>query len=347
MMDYSVRVGVAGSHGKSTATAMISRIFEKAGLSPTTLCGAEISHGGGYKAGKNDYLIYEACEYCDSFLHFKPTFQLILNLELDHTDYFGNEEQLRASFVKAADLSEACILSADSENLRKILPDIHSQRLEYSKNGGFLYRYEITSENRGKCSFDLYEREEKIGSFSLSILGRHNVENAVGAIIVSLKAGIPLEIIRDAVYEYSGIPRRMEFLGRTRYGDAYYDYAHHPSEIRATREALQSAGYERISVIFSPHTYSRTKAFMNEFADELARFGSVYITEIFGARESCVAGVSSLALAEKVRERGVKNAFAVSKDELSELVKRGQSDCIVIMGAGDNSFAKETIQKSE
>ena len=347
MADYRISIGVSGSHGKSTVTAMLSAIFDKAGLEPTTLCGAEISHGSGYKPGKTDYLIYEACEYGDSFLHFKPSLQLFLNLDLDHTDYFGSEEKIRSSFAKAANLSGVCVISSDSGNLRKILPCINSEKLVYSNESGFLYRYEIISENRGKYSFDLYERGEKIGRFCLNVFGRHNVENAVGAVIASIRLGISAEIIRDALLEYSGIPRRMEFLCGSDYGDAYYDYAHHPREIKATREALESAGYKRISVIFSPHTYSRTKAFMNEFAEELSKFASVYITDIFGAREQCISGVSSQALAERIRELGRKNAFAVTKDELELLVKKSESDSIVIMGAGDNSFAKEMILKSK
>ena len=345
MTEYVTPIGISGSHGKSTTTAMTAKILECAGLFPTVLCGAEISDGIGYIKGEDGgYLVYEACEYGDSFLKFSPKIQIMLNLDLDHTDYFKDEAAISESFLKAANLSETVILSADSKNLRSIIDRTKAKIITYGTRPGFTYRYEERELGSGKFGFALYKGDVPMGEFELSIIGRYNVQNAVGAAIAAEQIGISKEIIREALLEFSGIPRRMEFLKKTEFGDVYYDYAHHPCEIKAAREALEKAGYKRIYATFFPHTYSRTKSFFYEFAKELSLFDTVFITDIFGAREKAITGISSSALSEAVRECGGKSS-TVNDDDLFIKLRENSGDCLVIMGAGDALKIKEKIFK--
>jgi len=346
MDEYKTKIGVSGSHGKSTVTAMLHAILCEAGFSPTVLCGADISDGLGLIEGKRDYFVYEACEYGDSFLNFSPSVQLLLNLELDHTDYFKSEEDIRESFLKSANLAEkCCILNIDSENLSlissKIVPQLHT----FSAGDEGEYKYEISGSNKGEYSFRLYKSKKLIGEYFPLARGRHNLQNAVAAAVSADVLGIEQETVARALKQFSGIKRRLELIKKGEKLDIFYDYAHHPSEIRSLFEALSEMKYERITAVFAPHTYSRTQSFLSSFAKELAKFNTVYVTDIWGAREKAVVGVNSSALAAAVRKEG-GNAHAAGLNEVFATVTKiieSDSDCVVLMGAGDLEKYKEKI----
>lgn len=344
MMDYAVRIGVSGSHGKSTVTAMLGSILRSAGAAPSVLCGAEISQSGtGYIGGGKQNVVYEACEYGDSFLYLHPSVQIILNVDLDHTDYFANTEQLCESFLRAADSAEKfAVLNADDRNLQKIIPAVAAKKLTYSSKPGADFRYEILPEADGKYGFRLYGGGKEY-NFTLGVPGRFNAENAVAAAVTALKLGISEEAVSEALRTFSGIPRRLEYLGKRRGTDIYYDYAHHPKEIAALYDALDSMGYRNICAVFAPHTYSRTKSFLDEFAIALARFASVYVTDIYGARESAIVGVSSASLADAVRLAGGE-AYALANEENIEEILSKEYDCLVLTGAGDLATIKKKAE---
>lgn len=345
MESYEMRIGVSGSHGKSTVTAMLGSVLSYASRSPSILCGAEISEGTGYIKGEGEYLVYEACEYGDSFLRFSPKVQIMLNLDFDHPDYFPDIESLKRSFVSLANnTEELVIINADDANLRSILPDITAPVVTFSGNSSSDYRYSVISSERGRYTFDLFFGDELCGRFTLGIAGKFNVQNAIAAIIAARYVGIPDALVGESVKAFSGIGRRLELLGTHSGFDLYYDYAHHPCEIEATERALRDMGYLKIATVFSPHTYSRTKALFDGFVSALSRFDSVFITDIYGAREAPTVGVSSYSLAEAVRRRG-KDAHAIANGEdIIPYMDFGKYDCLVLMGAGDLDLIKRKTE---
>ena len=342
MQEYENAIGVSGSHGKSTVSAMLGSIFSLSKNNPTVLCGAEISSLGGYIRGDKKYLIYEACEYRDSFLHFAPKTEIFLNLDLDHTDYFHSEEEIKDSFIKAANICDDCILCTESENLRSVKDKIKSKVYTFSRDFESDYTYKITGKDRGRYSFDLYHHSKYMDSFSLGIIGSFNVTNATATIICASMYGVSMAEIKEAVSEFYGVPRRLQFIKKMPFGDVFYDYAHHPSEIQASREALYDSGYKSICVVFAPHTYSRTKSFFKEFASELSLFSKVYITDIYGARENPITSVNSLAISQEVKKEG-GTARAVSENEVFEYLTKENYDAVVLMGAGPLETIKKEI----
>ena len=345
MESYAMRIGISGSHGKSTVTAMLGSVLSYASLSPSILCGAEISEGTGYISGDGEYLVYEACEYGDSFLHFSPTVQIMLNLDFDHPDYFPNIDALKRSFISLANITQKLvIINADDENLRSALPYITAPVVTFSRGNPTDYRYSVIFSERGRYTFDLFFGDEPCGRFTLGIPGEFNVQNAVAAIIAARYVGIPDALIGEALRKFSGIGRRLELLGKRSGFDLYYDYAHHPREIEATERALRDMGYLKIAAVFSPHTYSRTKTLFDGFVSALSRFDSVLITDIYGARECPIVGVSSYSLAEAVRRQG-KDARAICLNEdILPYISFEKYDCLVLMGAGDLDIIKRKTE---
>jgi len=336
--DYSLSVGVSGSHGKSTVTALLGAVFESSKLAPTVLCGAEVRGGLGLIRGDEKCLVYEGCEYGDSFLNFSPNVQLLLNLELDHTDYFKSEEMIKGSFLKSANKArDCCVLNLDSKSLSeicdKIIPTVHT----FSSGEKSEYRYEALKLERGTYGFKLYRENKLIGDYKPLLKGRFNLLNSVAAAVTADVIGIPHEDAVSAIGKFSGLRRRLELIAKLEKFDVFYDYAHHPSEIAAARSALSDTGYEKVAVIFAPHTYSRTAYFLSSFASELSKFSAAYITQIYGARESAIVGVSAITLANAVRDRGgISHALGVDSAKATvEEIKSMDFDCVVLMGAGE------------
>lgn len=348
MVEYETSIGISGSHGKSTVTAMIGEILTAADLKPTLLCGAEIVAGAGVVIGGKNYLVYESCEYGDSFLEFQPDIQVLLNLDMDHTDYFKSEEMIKDSFLKSANTAKSsCVLNLDSKNLAsicdKIIPAVHT----FSKGNSAEYRYEMKKGDKGVYSFKLYKRNEFIGEYHPSLKGEFNALNAVAAAVSADVVGVPYLKVKTTLESFKGIKRRLELIKKTERFDVFYDYAHHPCEIKASNQALHDMGYKRITAVFAPHTYSRTAYFLKDFASELSKFETAYIAEIYGARESAVVGISSLTLANAVNNDG-GNSHAVSDSEICDMVRTIESsdtDCVVLLGAGNVEKYKEEFMK--
>lgn len=344
MRGYKKRIGVSGSHGKSTVTAMLVSILSEAGLEPSAISGAPFSSGSSYVGGGDSHLVYEACEYGDSFLKFSPTVEILLNLDFDHADYFKDADALKRSFTAAANLAKkAVVLNADSENLSEIIDSITVPVHTYSSKLGSTYRYSLHHMGEGRYGFDLFKHEKFLGSFSLGIMGKFNAENAVAAAVGADVLGVSAEVSGRALSAFGGICRRLEKIGSLGNIPVFYDYAHHPREIRAIHEALTDAGYKKISTVFRPHTYTRTKAFFDEFAKALSLFSLSLITEIFPAREKPIEGVTSSALAARACGMGAR-ASICSEDSALEFINEENTDCLVLMGAGNLDAIKERIK---
>ena len=340
MLEYKGRIGISGSHGKSTTTAMLDAIFANAGATPTTLSGADLPMGDPLRLGSSDLLIFEACEYRDSFLRFTPTVAIGLNLELDHTDYFSDIEALRSSFLRAFNRAEdLVILSGDDPNFKKIIPKISTKVITFGRSMGNTYRYDVTGFCEGNFAFDLYKFENKIGSFALHLPGAFNVHNATAAIATAIELGIDIDMIYEAVSAFRGIPRRLELIGKVFGRDVYYDYAHHPTEIGASITALRGLNCGEITVVFKPHTYSRTKSLWNEMCSSLALADYVILTDIYAAREEPISGITSENLARDIGEM----AAYVQDNEAAEYILENTRGAIVLMGAGDLTEIKNQL----
>ncbi len=339
MLDYSKRIGVSGTHGKSSTVAMLDTIFLGSGVFPTVLSGADLPIGEPIRFGSNGLLIYEACEYKDSFLRFSPSISVGLNLEMDHPDYFSDTSQLRESFRRALGrASSLALLSGDDENLLEVRKNLGTKALTFGRSEGCDYRYSVVSYTDEGYIFSLSRFGSEIGRFSLNIPGEYNVHNATAAIVTALEYGLDVGGVADAIASYRGIPRRLEHIG-SRFGRlVFYDYAHHPTEIAASINALKSYMRMPITVIFKPHTYSRTKALWKELCQALSLADHLILLDIYPAREQPIDQISSERLAEEI-----KDAIYSSNDDILFKLDFQTRGGIVLMGAGDFKDIKDEI----
>lgn len=342
MLRYRERIGVSGTHGKSTTVALLERIFTSSGRNPTVLSGAELESGSPIREG-GDTLIYEACEYRESFLSFSPSVALATNLELDHTDCYENICALRTSFTKALSrASKVAILNLDDENLRKIYPEIKKKTevVTFGQSAGCEYGYFVNSFNENGYRFSLTRFGSEIGIFELNLLGIHNVTNAVAAIVLSLECGIPVEQVREAVASFSGIARRLEYIGSRHGRKVFYDYAHHPTEIAAGINTLKMVFKEPITVVFKPHTFTRTASLWEDFCTSLSLADRVLLTDIYPAREKPIEGITSKRLAEDI---GFSAEYCPDSEVVAHLDSQHIKGPVVLMGAGDLDGVKYDI----
>lgn len=333
MTEYETRIGISGTHGKSTTVAMIDMILAFASKDHTTLSGAALVPGEPFRAGGGDLLLYEACEYKDSFLKFHPTIAVALNLEFDHPDYFKNVEAIKDSFIKSLSRAKVAIVNRDDSNIFSILRKLKGKCELITVGGGFDsdYSYKIKSFNNSGFKFCVEYCGEDLGDFELNVPGAYNVSNAIFAIAVARKLGINLEVIKHALASFNGISGRMERLGNFEGREVFADYAHHPTAIRATVNALKMYTKDNITVVFKPHTYSRTKSLLEEFVNALSLADHVIMTDIYAAREEPIDGITSERLASLIGSKAVYCPDSMVKEKLS-LINHG---VIVLMGAGD------------
>ncbi len=344
MLGYNNRIGVSGSHGKSTTVAMLECIFSYATTDPTVLSGSDLPIGEPLKIGSDRLMIYEACEYRDSFLRFSPTISVGLNLELDHTDYFDSIEALSNSFAKALGRAKKiAVINGDDENLRKIIKHIRARVITFGSGEHNDYRYSITVFKDVGFEFSISRYGNIIGNFEINIPGVFNVHNATAAIVVALEYGISVQTVFEAIRGFGGIAGRLERIG-SRFGrPVYYDYAHHPTEISASINALRQLTDHPLTVVFKPHTFSRTKALWTEFCASLSLADYTVVTDIYPARESPIEGITSQRLA---REIG-KNAIYCPDEDVIQEIDFHTRGAIVLMGAGDFKKIKQSIKNEE
>lgn len=338
MHDHPTRIGVAGSHGKSTVTAMLAEIFSVAGRAPTVFCGAPLRHTVP-PTGKGNEVIFEACEYEDSFLRFSPTLGVILNVEHDHVDYFPSLDAVKASFSRYAALpgKEGMVLcNAEDAAALSCVQKCEARVRTFGIETGDYHASALSfDEGRGRF-IPVLPDGSQLGEITLRVVGRHNVSNALAAIAVSHLCGVPDRAIQTGLAAFQGAGRRMEYRGMLRGARVFDDYAHHPAEIAATLGAAREmlGGKGRLFAVFQSHTYSRTAAFFGEICDALRQADRVLVAEIYAARETDALGMSAAALAAGVGERasapGDLSAIAAT---LARELEAG--DLCVVMGAGD------------
>ena len=334
MADCRVRIGVSGSHGKSSATAMIARVMLEAGRDPTVMCGAEIPEiSGAYRKGDGAFL-FEACEYTDSFLSLIPNVAVILNVDYDHTDYFASLDDVIKSFAKFAKISSdeggSVVVCADDEGAVKATENEFP--ITFGIDAEADYKAENIEMRGGFASFSVAFCDEPfIDKITLAVPGRHNIYNALATLAVCDLIGIDKETAARAIESFTGISRRFERRGDINGAPVYVDYAHHPKEIEATLAAARQLCSGRIIAVFEPHTYSRTKSLFNGFVKSFAGADVKIFTDIFAARETDTLGVSSKMLAE-----AAGGEYAPSYEDAAARVREiaQGGDIVLILGAG-------------
>ena len=339
MMGYVHRVGIAGMHGKSTCTSMCAQIFVDAGADPTVLSGATTAClGGAYRIGGKQNFIFEACEYMDSFLDFNPSVAVLLNVEMEHVDYFKSMEQIRTSFGKYADLTGesgfAVVNCDDSEVMASVEQYLGGVVTFGVENEYATFRaVNLTYEN-GYPAFDILLDGEMFSHVQLSVPGKHNVYNALAAAASAHLCGICAEDIASGLHAFGGAGRRMEYKGRLNGAPVFDDYGHHPTEVAATLQGMGQMGFERVFCVFQPHTYSRTAQLADAFVKAFAAADQVILVDIYAAREKDSRGISSAKLASRM---GAHARYIPEFDKIAEVLQEEvtERDAVVIIGAGD------------
>lgn len=343
MTGYKNRIGIAGMHGKSSVTSMCAQIFlDNAEMNthdlPTVISGAEYAPmGGAYMVGGSNDLIFEACEYMDSFLDFNPTVAVLLNAEMEHVDYFKSIEQIQESFYKYACLvgdSGACVANADDQNIMKAISPLKCNVYTFGIENDAYAMAENIEVIGSRQEFDLYFGGIFAAHISMSTCGRHNVYNALAAALASHISGVDNEAIRQGLYNFCGAHRRMEYMGDISGASVYDDYGHHPTEVKATLSGADDMTSGRLICVFQPHTYSRTAALADDLSRAFDVCDKVILCDIYAAREQNTYNISSRDIADMIGDRAVYGGSIEScADLLLSELKSG--DVAVVMGAGD------------
>ena len=351
LMRLKFGVAVAGSHGKTTTTTMAATVLSQAELDPTVVVGGRVSTFGGSNArvGKSDFLVVESDESDRSFLKLSPIVAIVTNIDLEHLDHYKSLDEIRDAFVEFINkvpFYGAAILCLDDPNIQHILPRIQRRIITYGVSAQADLRVANWEFAGMGSTFRLEFRGRDLGEFRLQVPGFHNVLNASAAVAAALELEVDLTSIRQGIAAYEGVERRFQLKGNRNGVAVVDDYAHHPTEIRATLEALRVTQYNRIHVLFQPHRYSRTKELLDDFAGCFNLATTVCVVPIYAASEAPLAGVTSERLVERMREFGNRGAqFEVSLEAAAEalcaLAEPG--DVIVTMGAGSVSQAGERI----
>ncbi len=340
MLTYKYPVSVAGTHGKTTTSSILSEIFIAAGKDPTISLGGILpSIGGNFRIGKNDYFLLETCEYQDSFLKFNPHSAVILNVDKDHTDYFENLERIYESFNKFAKRIPSdgtLVINSDIKNIDAVLDGVNANIVTYGTKGDWTAE-NIKFDNNGCGSYTACLKGDKIADIKLSIPGLHNVYNSLAAFAVSKVYGIETADIVRGIENYKGVDRRFQHKGNFCGIEVVDDYAHHPTEISATINSARSGKFNALWIAFQPHTYTRTHDLLDEFAQALKTADNVVVLDIYAAREKDTGLVSSKDLVQKINEFGGKAYYKPDFESAEKFLKENcrEGDILITMGAGD------------
>ncbi len=338
---YQNTLCISGTHGKSTTTGMVSTIFRQANLNPTIQIGAilPLINSTSY-IGSKDYLIMEACEYVDSFLHFHPTSAIVTNIDDDHLDYFKTLDNIQKSFQKYVSLIPPegyLVMNNDDINSSILKNSTKAHVITFGINNEANFQAKnITVNELGHYSFDIYENNQFLIHLDLNLNGQHNIYNALASYALASRYIKDKNIIKEGLENYRGVERRFEYIGSFKKASLYDDYAHHPTEIKTTLESVKKVKHHKSWAIFQSHTFSRTKEHLDEFAEVLSKFDNIIIAPIYPAREINTFNISEDMLVAKIKINNPQviylDSFSKIEDYLKEHVQ--ENDLVITIGAG-------------
>jgi UDP-N-acetylmuramate--alanine ligase len=347
LMRQKYGIGVAGTHGKTTTTSMVGLVVREAGFDPTIIVGGKVAvFDSNAVSGEGDIIIIEADEYDRTFLKLSPVLAVVTNIEADHLDIYRDLDDIKAAFLQFANAVPffgAAILCIDDANVRSILGQVRRRVITYGMARQATVRAADIEQAGAVTRFTVYHEDERCGEIELRAPGYHNVQNALAAVAVGFELDVKFERIRQALARYTGVQRRFQIKGEVRDATGHTlvidDYAHHPTEVTATLAAAARGWPEkRVIAVFQPHLYSRTRDLLDDFARAFDDADTLVITDVYGAREEPVDGVSGDALAALATEYGHRDVhYVASKTDLPKylLRLRQEDDLVITMGAGD------------
>lgn len=341
MKEYSRSIAIAGTHGKTTTTSMLSQVTVRGGLDPTILVGGNVDFiGGNYRIGNSDCFITEACEYNASFLKFNPYVGIILNIDEDHLDFYRDLNHIKETFKEFINIIPKhgyLIACKEDSNVLDILDGVACNVITYGFENADVIAKNITFDDNGKASFDVVKNGEFLTNIKLGTTGKHNILNSLAVIASSLIYNVSIDVIRDALSECNGAHKRFEYKGEYNGAKIIDDYAHHPVEIKATLSTAKLLNVSKRYVVFQPHTYTRTKTLFNEFVTCFNDCDELILMDIYAAREKDTGLVSSFELGEEIRKSGMSCINVSSHEEAAMYLKDrvNENDLILTVGAGD------------
>lgn len=334
-------VCICGTHGKTTASSMLTQIFMKAGFDPTTVIGGKLELiGGSGRVGKSENMVCEACEYVDTFLKLSPDVAVILNIDEDHMEYFKTLDNLIASFRKFAEkTTKMLVVNGDDTNTMTAVKGLDKKTVTFGLSESNDYyasniSSEVCQESHSLITrFDIYHKGALLGNISIKIPGKHNVYNALAACSAALESGVDFKDIQSAMAEFKSASRRFDVLGIRNGVTIADDYAHHPAELEATLKAALSLGFNKVWAVFQPFTFSRTAMLLDDFARVLSLADRVVLTPIMGSREINTFGIDSKDLQAKLKNCTLLDTF----EEVAEFIKQNaeKDDLVITLGCGD------------
>jgi UDP-N-acetylmuramate--alanine ligase len=343
LMRLKYGIAVAGSHGKTTTTSMTATILNSAGLDPTVVVGGRVGTMGGSNArvGHSDFLVVESDESDGSFLKLAPIIAVVTNIDREHLDHYPSLGAIREAFIEFVNkvpFYGAAIVCLDDANVQSILPAIGRRTITYGTSAQADVEATELACGASGSDFNLRYRSTDLGRFHLPVPGRHNVLNATAAVVVAMELEVKPDAIREGLATYQGVDRRLQTRGVVAGITVMDDYGHHPTEIRATLDAVRLCGFRRVHVLFQPHRYSRTFHLMEEFAGAFNQADNLFLLDIYAASEKPIAGVTAESLVERIRQFGHRGAEYVGTidrgvEALAAVAREG--DVVLTLGAGN------------
>lgn len=343
LMRLKYGIAVAGSHGKTTTTAMLAAALERAGLDPTVVVGGRLSAFGGSNAriGRSLLLVVESDESDGSFLKLAPILAVVTNIDREHLDHYRSLEAILdafTQFVNRVPFYGAAVLCLDDENVQRLLPAVRRRIITYGARAQADVEIRDALYESFSSRFQLRHRGEDLGWFRLRVPGVHNVLNAAAAAATCLELGVAPDSIREALAEFTGVERRFQIRGQAAGVTVIDDYGHHPAEIRATLAAARQCGYSRVLVLFQPHRYTRTFHLMEDFARCFYQADAVFVLDIYAASEPPIPGVTAAVLAERIQAHGhrmVRYVGSIEAAVVAALEQAQPGDAVLTLGAGN------------
>jgi len=360
VMRLKYGIGIAGTHGKTTSTSMISLVLIEGGIDPTVIVGGRLHGlaGSNARLGKGDFIVVEADEFDRSFLSITPTIAVLTSLETDHLDCYRDLEDLKAAFIQFANkvpFYGFVVLCLDDPALQDIMPKVKMKIITYGLNGQADVQAVEMIHKENTTRFLVLRGGNELGHIRLQIPGTHNVQNALAAIAVGLQLNVPFEKVKAGIEKFTGVFRRWEVKAEVDGVTVIDDYAHHPTEIRVTLAGAKAGWRRRVICVFQPHLYSRTRDFYEDFGRAFFNADVLVLTDVYPAREEPIQGVTGELIANAAKEFGHKHVHYIpDKKEVSDVLMqmKRRGDMIITMGAGDiwrfgEEFIKQLKMKKE